>query len=133
MKVAGLPVAEPLVVGKDEALVAQLRQCDAVFCATDTLACTVMRVCLAAGLRVPGELLVTGYDNTPAAELIGLTTVEQHFERIGEQAVSILLDDIEGRVSAPVHRIVRSELITRASTGRPIGDLRVGPALTTDN
>ena len=69
-----------------------------------------------AGIRVPSDLAVTGYDNTPVAHHMGLTSVEQHFERIGEAALSLLVDEIDGKTTAPVHLTVNSELIVRQST-----------------
>lgn len=116
MAAAGLQPSETLVVSDDADFAAALRQCDAVFCATDTIACRVLSACLQAGISVPGELAVTGYDNTPAAEMMGLTTVEQHFEQMGRVAVDILMDDVEGRCDAPQHRNVESELIVRKTT-----------------
>lgn len=120
MTVAGLPVESPLVCQDETEWIPQLQECDAVFCATDRLACRVLCGCLATGVKVPGDLLVAGYDNTEAAGLMDLTSVEQHFDRIGKEAVLILLDDIEGRTSGPVHHTVTAELITRASTGLPV-------------
>ena len=116
MEVAGLEPSARLVYSTGSRFIAQLRKCDAVFCATDHIACAVLRACLAAGIRVPVELAVAGYDNLEAAELFGLTTVEQHFERIGSEAVRILLDEIEGRITTPQHRTVASELVVRSST-----------------
>ncbi len=94
-----------------------LRGATAVFCATDHAAFSLMRICLRLGIRIPTDLSVCGYDNVSMSEVMGLTTVEQHFPRIAQQAVALLLDEIEGRTDGPVHRQVHSELILRSSTG----------------
>lgn len=74
-----------------------------------------MRECLRQGIAVPRELAVTGYDNIGVAAMFGLTTVEQHFEKIGERAVDILMSELDGQLSAPCHDRVASELIIRDS------------------
>mgnify|MGYP000079312285 FL=1 len=95
---------------------AQIRSCSAVFCVTDHDAFALMHFCLRLGIRVPEDLAIAGYDNVMLSEVIGLTSVEQHFSRIAEKAVRLLLDEIEGKSTEPVHLNVSSELIVRTST-----------------
>ncbi len=95
---------------------AAVRQCDAVFCCTDAIAVKLMSECLRRGIRVPGDLAVAGYDNSLLAEALDLTSVEQHFEKIGEKAVKLLLEEIDGGCGTPRHLNVCSELVTRGST-----------------
>ncbi len=123
MREAGLPVLPPLEVGgpdsfKDSVaeISRQLRAVTAVFCVTDKCALNLLEYCLHQGIRVPHNLSVVGYDNTAVAAAMGLTSVEQNFAAIGETAISLLLDEIENRCSAPVHRTVDSEIIYRRST-----------------
>ncbi|SHI77865.1 LacI family DNA-binding transcriptional regulator [Wenxinia saemankumensis] len=68
------------------------------------------------GIDVPGELAITGYDNTPVAALplIGLSSVDQDPARIGEMAVNRLLERIEGR-RAPSHDFVPPAFVPRSS------------------
>jgi GntR family transcriptional regulator of arabinose operon len=120
---AGLPVLETIVAGSgprggelDEALIERLRGLSAAVCVTDGVAVEVLRHCLATGIRVPDDLAVTGYDNSGPAGQLGLTSVEQHFEQIGETAVELLIEDIEHRLTGPVHANVPSELLLRQST-----------------
>lgn len=96
----------------------KLKNKDAVFCCTDGIAVKLMRECLRLGIRVPGDLAVSGYDNTHFAKALGLSSVEQHFEKIGEKAVKLLLEDIERKKEKPVHLQVESELIIRGSSRR---------------
>ena len=127
LEIAGLPIAEPIIIGTPfEALasntvppgpdIKRLQPFTAVFCDTDRTAAVVMRECLKHGIKVPDDLAVTGYDNNEIAILLDLTSVEQHFERIGEKAVDILLDDLEGKLDGFQHRQVASELIIRGSS-----------------
>jgi DNA-binding LacI/PurR family transcriptional regulator len=122
----GLHPEEPVVCDRREDWTApslpseaeeRLRGFDAVVCVTDTEAAAVISLCAEHRIRVPHELAVTGYDNSDFARALRLTSVEQHFERIGARAFDLLLDEIEGRRSEPVHLSVDSELIVRASTG----------------
>ncbi len=112
---AGAPASGGTVVPAD--VLPRLSQFDAVFCATDGHAASVMACCVAHGIRVPGDLAVAGYDNSTVARLLNLTSVEQHFEEIGERAVDLLLQEIEGARREPVHLTIESELIVRRSTG----------------
>lgn len=125
LRAAGFPRKSPLVVASyvaeipdplPEEIEAYLRSCDAVFCSNDHVATGILHLCLRLGIRVPTDLAVTGYDNVHLSRVLGLTTVEQHFAQIGEQAVNLLLDEIEGRATGPAHREVASELVVRASS-----------------
>ena len=98
-------------------IINKVRKCDAVFCCTDRVAVRLMRECLRLGIRVPGDLAVAGYDNSHFAAALDITSVEQHFDKIGEKAVNLLLDEIEGNCAKPRHLNVGSELIIRGSTG----------------
>lgn len=95
---------------------AQIRSCSAVFCVTDHDAFALIHFCLRLGIRVPEDLAIAGYDNLMMSEVLGLTSVEQHFSRIAGKAVAILLDEIEGKTTEAVHLNVSSELIARTST-----------------
>jgi DNA-binding LacI/PurR family transcriptional regulator len=103
----------------DTGLVNALHEFDAVFCITDNLAAQLCRVCLREGIRVPGDLAIAGYDNNKEAILLGLTTADQHVDRIGAAAAEVLFDEIQGNLEDPVHKIVPSELIIRESTAAP--------------
>lgn len=126
MKEMGLGIREafriqPSMVEEPESIRAagdKLRELDAVICDTDAVAMQILQICLSERISVPYDLAVTGIDNLPASEQIGLTSVDQHFEKIGAKAVEVLLDEIEGRRREPVHVEINSELILRRSTSR---------------
>jgi DNA-binding LacI/PurR family transcriptional regulator len=71
----------------------------AVFCSNDMLALATIRSCRELGLRVPEDLSVVGFDGIEVGKLVqpSLCTVTQPTHQMGQQAVSILLDLIEGR------------------------------------
>jgi len=125
MQSAGLPVHDPILLHAYDStaditlppeLGTRLGELDAVFCATDHLAVAIIGCCARHGIRVPTDLAVAGYDNTAVARLLGLTSVEQHFDRIGEMAVQVLLNEVEELSLTPVHRHAQSDLVIRGST-----------------
>jgi hypothetical protein len=77
-----------------------------------------------AGVKVPEQLSVVGFDDGPAAEHAAppLTTVAQPHEEKGRLAAQWLLEDIE-RAAAPARReqILPTELVVRESTAPPAG------------
>lgn len=116
MELAGLnPLAKLTLETLDPE---DLQELDACFCVNDAVAVAILKMCLRAGIRVPGDLAVVGYDNTPTAQMMGLTSVEQHFEKIGAMAVELLLQDIAGKLDSKQQLNVKSELIIRDSTRR---------------
>ena len=68
---------------------------DAVFAVSDTLAAGALRAIQQAGLRVPEDIAVVGFDGTELAEMISLTTIEQPSRDIGRKAVDLLLNKID--------------------------------------
>lgn len=76
-----------------EALIAQGVTFDAVFAASDLIAIGAMRALAAAGIKVPEDVAVVGFDNQPAASMTNppLTTVMQDLKCAGELLVESLL------------------------------------------
>jgi DNA-binding LacI/PurR family transcriptional regulator len=111
---AGLKSAEPIFKITPE----WLYECDAVFASTDILAASVLTCCAEHRISVPHDLAIAGYDNTMFARTLNITSVEQHFEKIGRRAINVLMDEIEERRDTPVHVTVESELMVRWSTSR---------------
>jgi DNA-binding LacI/PurR family transcriptional regulator len=70
------------------------------------------------GLDVPGDISIVGYDNTFLARLrhLSLTSVDQSTEAMGELAMALLAERLQGR-DAPVVRYVRPTLVVRATSG----------------
>ena len=92
---------------------------DAIFAASDRMAAGALNEIRAAGLRVPDDIALAGFDDMPlAAEMEpSLTTVRQRPERLGKAAVSLLLDMIAAPASSPKRTILPTDLIVRASCG----------------
>ena len=92
---------------------------DAVFAASDRMAAGALNAIRAAGLVVPDDIALVGFDDMPlAAEMEPpLTTIRQRPEKLGAAALSLLLDVIAEPGSAPKRTILPTELIVRASCG----------------
>jgi DNA-binding LacI/PurR family transcriptional regulator len=91
----------------------------AVFAANDQMALGVVRALHEAGRPVPAEVSVVGYDDMPEAANYWppLTTVRQHFDRVGEGAIRALLAEIDGRGPEETRMLIPTDLIVRASSG----------------
>jgi DNA-binding LacI/PurR family transcriptional regulator len=104
--------------GVQEAMHALLdlpRPPDAVFCYNDAAALAAMRACLAAGLHVPHDVAIVGFDDIPDAMLghPALTTFRGDIKGLGTTGVELLLD---GAHDQPVEKVLPVELVVRAST-----------------
>jgi len=82
---------------------------DAIVCASDTLA---VGAHLAASHGSHPELLVVGFDNTPVAEALGLSSVEQRPERVAEAVLDLLVAEHETHDGA-WHRLIEPQLVVR--------------------
>jgi LacI family transcriptional regulator len=73
-----------------------------------------------AGLKVPGDVSVIGFDDVPAAAFNhpSLTTVRQPLHRMGELAVEVLISRIEDKGAPQREVAVQPEIIVRESTAR---------------
>lgn len=91
---------------------------DAVVCADDLIALGVLQSCAAAGVRVPGDLLVTGFDDIPFAALSDppLTTVRQPQVEIAAQAVRLLAHAERADDRPRMRLALQPSLVVRAST-----------------
>jgi LacI family transcriptional regulator len=91
----------------------------AIFIASDIMAMGALRALREAGLSVPEEIAIVGFDDLPPATLADpqLTTIRQPIRRLGIKAVEILLDIIENPQSPPQQVIFNTELIIRSSCG----------------
>jgi DNA-binding LacI/PurR family transcriptional regulator len=90
---------------------------DGIFAASDLIAIGAMRALSEAGLRVPQDVALVGFDDIPAASLTSppLTTIMQDIKGAGERLVETLLAKVEGR-ERPDNRLP-TKLIVRASSG----------------
>jgi len=91
----------------------------AVFVATDVMAEGALRALREAGLRVPQDIAVVGYDDMPNASRLSptLTTVRQPTQRMGALAVENLIDIIQNPGAHKRHIVIPVELVIRESCG----------------
>ncbi|MFF5771570.1 LacI family DNA-binding transcriptional regulator [Streptomyces californicus] len=91
----------------------------AIVCDDDILAAGACKAARRLGLRVPGELSVTGFDDLALATALEpeLTTVRLPAERVGERGMEALLAVLDGRPAEPGRLPVR--LVVRGSTAPP--------------
>jgi len=124
---AGRPAPEaPVAVGSDEpegrAAAARLLgapgRAGAFMCASDQIALGVLAAAQEAGVRVPDDLAVTGWDDIEVARYVApaLTTVRQPTRLLGARAAELLFERIE-RGSTPSSEVLSTELVVRASCG----------------
>ena len=90
---------------------------DAIFAANDLMAAGAITVLRRAGLRVPEDVAVAGYDDSPTARFTDppLTTVRNPFPEFAVEAVKILDDLISGRETKPRQAVLPTELVVRRS------------------
>jgi DNA-binding LacI/PurR family transcriptional regulator len=101
-------------------LLANAPDLDAVFAASDLMAAGALSVLRAAGRRVPDDVAVVGFDDSPlaAATEPPLTSVRQPIEEMGRELVRLLAESL-GRTTRATRRVLLStELVPRASSGR---------------
>jgi LacI family transcriptional regulator, galactose operon repressor len=94
----------------------------AVFVWNDHGAIGLMEACEAAGILIPRDLSVVGFDDIAMAGLarISLTTVAQPLDFQAEKAVAMLLDRLDGTATGkPRHLTVPVEVVARGSTAAP--------------
>jgi len=90
----------------------------AILCGNDTLAFGVMLAAQRAGIRMPEDLSVTGFDDLPQARFMtpALTTVAVPATNIGYQVADALVARIEGE-ALPHRQLLDAPLVIRGSTG----------------
>lgn len=90
----------------------------AVFAANDSMALGVLRALLDAGVRVPEDVSVVGFDDIPEGAFVTppLTTVSQPFREVGRRSIEILLGEVEGGEERGASSVIPPELVIRAST-----------------
>ena len=94
----------------------------AVACANDLMAIGALRELHVRGLAVPGDVSVTGFDNTTLAEFVSpaLTTADVPRDTIGRLIFDALVPPVGGeRALSRAEVVVETQLIVRESTARP--------------
>jgi LacI family transcriptional regulator, galactose operon repressor len=128
LEAAGIPFAEALTrygnyderSGFDAmcSLLGLSERPSAVFAASDVIALGALRAARSAGLQVPLDLAVVGFDDIQLAEFVlpPLTTVRVPAHAIGATAARMVLDNIQTSIS-PVATLLGTELVIRESSG----------------
>jgi LacI family transcriptional regulator len=93
----------------------------AIFAGADVAAVGVLNGVAEAGLRIPEDVSVAGYDNTTIAALgpVSLTSVDQDGRLLGVNAARLLLERIQGTRQRSVLISLTPSLVPRRSTGPP--------------
>ncbi|MBG0829692.1 LacI family DNA-binding transcriptional regulator [Planomonospora sp. ID67723] len=92
---------------------------DAVFCANDLLALGMLRGLMHAGVRVPDDVALIGYDDIDfaAASAVSLTSIRQPTYQLGRTAAELLLDECDNPGTHAHQQIMfQPELVVREST-----------------
>lgn len=114
------PMAPEIGYKPMQALLEKTRDFTAIFCFNDIAAIGAVRALKEAGLRVPEDVSVVGFDDIQSAAYAtpSLTTVRQPLAEMGERGAQILLERISNREAAyPAEIVVAPELVVRESTG----------------
>jgi LacI family transcriptional regulator len=95
------------------------REVDAVFCANDGMAAGALRAVHEHGLRVPDDVAIVGFDDLPLATMVEppLTTIRQPIQKLGGMAAEVLINLLEGKLSAPYRAVLPTELVIRGTCG----------------
>lgn len=89
----------------------------AILCSSDTLAIGVMQAADEAGIRIPEEISLMGFDDISLSALprIGLTTVSQPKREMTDIAVDILMDKIQSRETVKKQKLLKPQIVERTS------------------
>ena len=99
-------------------VLAQVPDARAIFVANDQMALGVLRALYERGRRVPEDVSVVGFDDTPESAYFipPLTTVRQDFQTVGRAAVKLLLDQLATGARSRDRVLINPELICRKSS-----------------
>jgi len=110
-------------INLSEKIIASRPELTALICANDDMAAGATLTAHRQGLTVPGDLSISGFDDTPMSEIIWppLTTVHQPIRRIGQRAVEMLIEAVNSSagVAEATFEAVPFQIVERASTDRP--------------
>lgn len=93
---------------------------DGIFCLYDYSAITVMRAVFCAGLRIPEDIAIIGYDNIKMSGFlpVPLSSIDTHSQEVGQKAAEILMQKITDPDEPSRQVVLKPDLIVRESTGR---------------
>jgi LacI family transcriptional regulator len=118
METADLTVAEGRRMGLRIAAMPAGERPDAVFAGNDLIALGVLHELVLAGIGVPDEVALIGYDDIDFAEtaIVPLSSIAQPRELIAREALGLLANEIGDAKHVHQRRLLRPELVVRAST-----------------
>ncbi|XXU53844.1 substrate-binding domain-containing protein [Sorangium sp. So ce1078] len=127
---AGIPLDPELVIRSDDnwytggenaapQLLARRHACTAAVFGTDKNALGMIPLLKAAGVRIPEELAIVGFDDVPEAQATDppMTTVRQRFEIMGSAACDLVVSMLAGETALPELVLTPTTLIQRLSCG----------------
>ena len=120
MKTGYHPMAPEIGFKPMQALLEKTRDFTAIFCFNDIAAIGAIRALKDAGLSVPGDVSVVGFDDilSAAYSTPSLTTVRQPLLEMGQRGAQVLLERIANREAEyPAEIVMAPELVVRESTG----------------
>jgi DNA-binding LacI/PurR family transcriptional regulator len=91
----------------------------AIVCANDVMAFGVKRCVESLGLEIGIDVALVGYDDTPVAELLGLTSMRQPIPLIASRVMDMLLAEINHQPLPDRHVLLDPLLVVRESSRRP--------------
>lgn len=97
----------------------------AIFAANDLAALGCLQALSDAGMSVPDDVSLVGYDNAWLAQLkhVSLTTIDQPREEMGATAVKLLTERLDGGRTAAKHIVLPPSLVVRSTTAAPTDGL----------
>ncbi len=90
----------------------------AIFASNDLMAFGAWKALEDNGLNVPDDVSIIGYDDVPFAEYLNLTTIAQPSYELGRNALTLLMEVIQGLREPPQKIVLRDSLIIRRSCKR---------------
>ena len=93
----------------------------AVLAGNDRCALGLIRTLVQAGVEVPGDVSVVGYDDSHISHLtfVDLTTIRQDADRMAEHAVRLVVGRLENAALPPNEIVLDPKLVVRGTTGPP--------------
>ena len=114
------PMAPEIGYKPMQVLLEKTREFTAIFCFNDIAAIGAIRTLRDAGLNVPGDVSVVGFDDILSAAYYtpSLTTVRQPLTEMGKRGAQVLLERIANREAPfPSEIVMAPELVVRESSG----------------
>lgn len=108
-----------LITARLEAFIDGGNRFDALIATTQGKTVIALRTLVRRGYRVPDDVALIGFDDTPWCELLSppLTMISEDVSRMGTEALALLVGRIEGSVEGPPrHVVLEDRMIIRAST-----------------